>query len=230
MTVLNEADHNLAELAAQLHQTEDAIAPALRVAKGRKVIQWLTSSSVKLNFILSISLFVSIAGNCVLGWFAVHPVREYFATDNGRLFPIIPMSQPYRKAANVIQYAKDTMNRSFTLDFLNWRQQLEDVRGDYTREGFKSFIASLQSSGVLETIRTRRMNLSITAGTGVLIKEGIEGGVYVWYVEVPLELKLSGQTTELPPQRFLGTIRIERVPTVDAIGGIGVGQLVTKPL
>ncbi len=122
------------------------------------------------------------------------------------------------------------MNRSFTLDFLNWRQQLEDVRGDYTRDGFKSFIASLQSSGVLETIRTRRMNLSITAGTGVLVKEGIEGGVYVWYVEVPLELKLAGQTTELPPQRFLGSIRIERVPTVDAIGGIGVGQLVTKPL
>lgn len=230
MTVLNEADQNLAELAAQLHQTEDAIAPAVRVAKSRKAIQWLTSSSVKLNFILSTSLLVSITGNLVLGWYAVHPVREYFATDNGRLFPVIPMSQPYRKAADVIQYAKDTMNRSFTLDFLNWRQQLEDVRGDYTRDGFKSFIASLQSSGVLETIRTRRMNLSITAGTGVLVKEGIEGGVYVWYVEVPLELKLAGQTTELPPQRFLGTIRIERVPTVDAIGGIGVGQLVTKPL
>jgi intracellular multiplication protein IcmL len=230
MSVLNEADQNLAELAAQLHQTEDAIGPALRVAKGRQVIQWLTSSSVKLNFILSITLLVSITGNCFLGWFAVHPVREYFATDNGRLFPVIPMSQPYRKAADVIQYAKDSMNRSFTLDFLNWRQQLEDVRGDYTRDGFKSFIASLQSSGVLETIRTRRMNLSITAGTGVLVKEGIEGGVYVWYVEVPLELKLAGQTTELPPQRFLGTIRIERVPTVDAIGGIGVGQLVTKPL
>lgn len=230
MTVLNEADQNLAKLAAHLHQTEDAIAPAVRAAKRREAIQWLARSSVKLNFMLSISLLVSVTGNCVLGWFAAHPVREYFATDNGRLFPVIPMSQPYRKAADVIQYAKDTMNRSFTLDFLNWRQQLEDVRGDYTQDGFESFIGSLQSSGVLETIRTRRMNLSITAGTGVLVKEGIESGVYVWYVEVPLELKLAGQTTELPPQRFLGTIRIERVPTVDAIGGVGVGQLVTKPL
>ena len=230
MNAFNEADQDLAELAGRLHQTEDAIAPAVRVAKGRKFLNWLTGSSVKLNFILSGTLLVSVTANCVLGWFAVHREREYFATDNGRMFPMIAMSQPYRKAADVIQYAKDTMNRSFTLDFLNWRQQLEDVRPSYTRDGFKSFIASLQASGVLATVRDKRMNMSITAGTGVLTKEGIQDGVYVWYVEVPIEVKLAGQTTELPPQRFLATVQIERVTTLDSIEGIGVGQLVTKPL
>lgn len=72
--------------------------------------------------------------------------------------------------------------------------------------------------------------MSITAGTGVLTKEGVENGVYVWYVEMPIEVKLSGQTSELPAQRFLATVRIERVSTLDSIEGIGVGQLVTKPL
>lgn len=176
-SAFNEGNDNIAELAARLHQTQDAIAPAVRMEKGRGFLQWVTGSSVKLHFILSTVLLISIAGNCLLGWFAVHPVREYFATDNGRLFPLIPLSQPYRKAADVIQYAKDTINRSFTLDFLNWRQQLEEVRADYTKDGFKSFIASLQSSGALETIRVRRMNMSITAGTGVLLKEGIQSGV-----------------------------------------------------
>lgn len=230
MNAFNEADQDLAELAGRLHTTEDAIAPAERVARGRKFLNRLTGSAVKLNFILGTALVISISANAALGWMAAHPVREYFATDNGRLFPLIPMSQPYRKAADVIQYAKDTMNRSFTLDFLNWRQQLEDVRPGYTKNGFKSFIASLKESGALATVRDRRMNMSITAGTGVLTKEGIEDGTYVWYIEVPIEVKLAGQTSELPPQRFLATIRIERISTLDSIEGIGLGQLVTKPL
>lgn len=230
MTIINEASKELDDLTSQLHQTADAVDPAVKMEKDRKHIQFISGSSVKLNFILGVALLSSVIGNCVFGWFAVHTEREYFASDNGRIFPLIPMSRPYRKAADVIQFAKDTMNHSFTMDFLNWRQQLEDSRSSYTRDGFKSFLASLQNSGVLDTVRIRRMNMSITAGTGVLTKEGIENAVYVWYVEVPIEVKLAGQTSELPSQRFLATVRVERISTLDSIEGIGVGQLVTKPL
>lgn len=224
------ADRQIADLAAGLHQTADAVEPAVRLEQDRRQLQFIARSSVKLNFILAIGLMVSVAVNGVLGWFAVHPDRQYFAADNGRIFPLIPMSAPYRKTADVIQYAKDTMNRSFTMDFVNWRQDLEDVRGCYTRDGFKSLIASLDASGVLATVRDRRMNMSITAGTGVLTKEGVEDGHYVWYVEMPIEVKLTGQTSELPAQRFLATVRVERISTLDNIGGIAVGQVVTRPL
>lgn len=224
------ARQDIEEMLLKLHRTENAVEPAVRATKERKHIQSLASASVKLNFIALTALVLSIVGNLYLGWYATHPVREYFASDNGRLFPMIPMSQPYRKTADVIQYAKDTLNRSFTLDFLNFRQQLEDTRASYTKEGFKSFLDSLKASGVLESVRERRMNMSISAGTGVLTKEGIEDGRYVWLVELPIEVKLAGQTLELPPQRFLSTVRVERIPTLDSIEGIGVGQLVTTPL
>ncbi|ALR07878.1 DotI/IcmL/TraM family protein (plasmid) [Xylella fastidiosa] len=227
---LNATSEQLEEIASQLYQTANAVEPVVRMEKDRKHLQLIVGSSIKLNLILAAALLVSVIANGILGWRAFNPDRQYFASDNGRLFPLIPMSQPYRKPADVIQYAKDTINRSFTLDFLNWRQQLEDIRGNYTRNGFNSFIASLQASGVLATVRDRRMNISITASTGVLTKEGVENGVYVWYVEMPIEVKLSGQTSDLPTQRFLATVRIERVTTLDSIEGIGVGQLVTKPL
>lgn len=226
----HDANQDLARMANQLHRTEDAVAPMVRIERDRRHVQFLAGSSIKLNFVLATALLVSVLANGVLGWFAAHPDRQYFASDNGRIFPLIPMSQPYRKAADVIQYAKDTVNRSFTLDFLNWRQQLEDTRQSYTRDGFKSFIASLQTSGVLEMVRNRRMNMSGSTGTGVLTKEGVENGVYVWYVEVPIEVKLAGQSNELPAQRYLATVRVERVSTLDSIEGIGLGQVVTKPL
>lgn len=226
-------DAPVAELDAivkQLHRTEDAFAPAIRVEKDRRHIQAIAGASVKLNFILVGAVFLSILGNIFLGWYATHPMREYFASDNGRIFPLIPMSQPYRKTADVIQYAKETINSSFTMDFLNWRSQLEGTRHRYTRDGFKSFLNSLKDSGVLDTVRDRRMNMSISAGTGVLTKEGVEDGHYAWIIELPIEVRLSGQTLEMPAQHFLATIRVDRVSTLDSIEGVGVAQLITKPL
>ncbi len=224
------ADEDLAEIVRRLAMTQDSMEVPVRLEKDRRFLSRVTGSSVKLNFVLSWGLIMSIGLNCALGYFAVHPVREYFATDNGRMFPMIPMSKPYRKTADVIQYATDTLNRSFTLNFQDYRQQLEDNRASWTREGFKSFLDNLQGSGVLASVKERRMNMSITAGTGVLVKEGLKDGVYYWVVQMPVEVKLVGQTNELPPQRYLATVRVERISTLDSIEGIGLSQLITRPL
>ncbi len=214
----------------RLHSTYDAVAPAVRLIDDRKHIQSIAGASVKLNFVLVGIVALLSLSNIYLGWQATHPDRQYFAADNGRFVPLVPQSEPYRKTADVIQYARDNVTRSFTMDFLNWRQQLEDVRSGYTREGFKSFLDALQVSGVLQTVKEKRMNMSISAGTGVLTKEGTEGGVYQWIVELPIEVRLEGQATRLPAQRFLTTVRIERIPTLDSVEGIGIGQLITAPL
>ncbi|HET9646205.1 MAG TPA: DotI/IcmL family type IV secretion protein [Burkholderiaceae bacterium] len=222
-------EEDLDAIAARLHGTKDTVLPAVRVDRARRLLNWLARSSVMLNFILGFALAISVIVNFGLVWFAVHPVREYFASDNGRLFPMIPLGRPYRKPADAIQYAKDTLNQSFTLDFNNWRSELEGVRYRYDAEGFKSYLQALQQSGILETVRTRRMNMSITTGTGVLVKEGIEDGRYTWYVEAPIELKFAGQTSEMPSQRFKATVRVARTSTLDNIEGIDVSQLITKP-
>lgn len=230
MTQNRMAEADLDEIVRRLAQTRDAVEAPARLEKDRRYLNRVAGSSVKLNFVLSVGLVMSIGLNCALGYFAVHPDRQYFATDNGRMFPMIPMSRPYRKTADVIQYAADTLTRSFTLNFQDYRQQLEDNRARWTKAGFKSFLDNLQSSGVLASVKQRRMNMSITAGTGVLVKEAIQDGVYLWVVQMPIEVKLVGQTNELPPQRYLATVKVERVSTLDSIEGIGLSQLITRPL
>lgn len=222
-------DQALADALSQLHRTEDAVQPAVQAELSRRLMQWLARSSVKLNFLLAGGLVASVFLNVVLGFAAINPVREFFASDNGRLFPLIPLSRPYTKAPAVIQFAKDTLNESFTLDFSNYRAQLETVRPKYDREGYASFLEALKKSNILDLVTSKRMNVSASAGTGVLVKDGVENGVYVWYVEVPLELRLAGQMTEMPAQRFRATVRVTRVPTLDNVLGIAVGQLVTAP-
>ncbi|GGM26043.1 DotI/IcmL/TraM family protein [Pseudomonas asuensis] len=230
MSAYEKVEDEIDEVVAKLKRDRDAVDPAVATQKDRKQVAAIAVSSVKLNFILGPALVLSLLTNSYLAWNVTHVQPEYFASDNGRIFPMVPLSAPYRKTADVIQFAKDTLNGSFSLDFLNWRQQLEDQRQRYTRSGFKSFIDAIQAAGLLENVRTKRMNMTVTANTGVLIKEGIDNGQYVWFVEVPIEIKLAGQTSELPNQRFLAIVRVERIPTLDSIEGIGVGQLVTKPL
>lgn len=238
MTTLHEAasstptygfEEDLGDISRRLHGTEDTVLPAVRSELSRRLLAWLARNSVKLNFVLAVGLAFSAASNVLLGIAATNPVREYFGVDNGRIFPLIPLSRPYRKIPDVIQYAKDTLNQSFTLDFNNWQSQLENVRPRYDREGFKSYLDAFQKSGILDSVRAKRMNMSVTTGTGVLVKDGVEDGVYVWYVQAPIEVKLAGQTSEMAPQRFRATVRVTRVPTLDSIEGIAVGQLITQP-
>lgn len=226
----NELEESgLKEVQKGLKKTKDAMEPALQIDKDRKYISYLSGSFVKSNLGLVIALIISLSINGYLAHEVNQVKREYFASDNGRIFPLIPLSEPYQKPAGVVQYARDTLNSTFTLDFLNWRSQLESVRGRYTTQGFKSIVESLQSSGMLASVRDKRMNMTISAGTGVLTKEGVENGRYIWIIEVPIEIKLAGQTTELPAQKFTAIIRVERIPTLDSIEGIGVGQIVTRP-
>jgi intracellular multiplication protein IcmL len=226
---LADFDQEMAHLKSQLHQTQDAVEPAVQAERARRLMSWLARSAVKLNFFLGVALVVSLGLNAFLAWHATHPVREYFGSDNGRIFPLIPMSHPYRKPPDVIQYAADSIRKSFTMDFNNWRDDLERVRTLYTPGGFKSFLDQLKESGFLETVRTKRMNMSLVSGGGVLIKDGLENGTYVWFVEFPIEVKLAGQTSELAAQKFKAIVRVERVPTLDSIEGIAIGQFVTKP-
>ena len=56
----------------------------------------------------------------------------YFAADGLRIVRLVPLEEPYITDAEAIQFARDALNRSMTINFTDYRQQLEDVRGDWT--------------------------------------------------------------------------------------------------
>lgn len=194
-----------------------------------EITKKLGKAAVKLNFVFAGLLFLFIIYSIFVTWFAVHPVREYFAADNGRIIKMIPLSEPHQKNQAVIQFVNDSLRESFSLDFVNYQKQLEDAREFYTDKGFSIFLEQLKKSGILNTVTEKRMNMYISTSTGVLKQKGINNGRYFWIVQIPVEIKLTGQTTELPPQRLIATVRVERVDVLDSVTGIAISQLVTKP-
>lgn len=203
----------------------------LQTLKDRKRVSHLAEGLVKLVIILSVTCFVLVISNAITLWFALHPDRQYFATENGKIIPLVPTSQPYQSSATVIQFARDSILQSFSLDFKNYKGQLELVRKHFTPKAYAAFLKSMKESGVFRTAIEKQLVMSITADTGVLTKEGVSvNGRYVWIVEFPIEILLSGGSYKLVPQRFLATVRIERIPTSESPSGIAIAQIVTVPM
>jgi intracellular multiplication protein IcmL len=193
------------------------------------IVQKLGKAAIKLNLVLSGIIFLLLIYSAVVTWYAVHPVREYFAADNGRILKLVPLSEPHQKNQSVIQFVKDSLNESFTIDFLNYKKQLENARPFFTDRGFASFLSQLKKSGILDTVIEKRMNLYVSTGTGILKQKGVTSGRYYWIVQIPVEIKLTGQTTELPAQKLIASVKVERVDVLDSVVGIAITQLVTKP-
>lgn len=225
-----ELTPELREAIVQLAQTHDAVAPAVAAAQEQGRLRRWTGGILKSNYLLACALVILSITNAV-GWFyALNPVREYFAADNGRILPLIALSVPYRTQAEVIQYVSGALNRSLALDFLNWRAQQETVREKFTKNGFASYLKALEDAGIMDRIKKQRMNLTNSAFTGVVTWEGLNQGIYTWVVQIPIELRLVGQNTELPTQRFLAIVRVLRTTTLDSIEGIAIEQIVTAPM
>jgi len=225
-----ELTPELKQAISQLAQTFDAVAPAAAAAQEQNKLRRWTGSILKSNYLLASALLVLTVTNAVGWFFALNREREYFASDNGRILPLVPLSTPYRKPAEVIQYVSSTLNQALSLDFLNWRADQESIRGKFSKNGFASYLKALEESGIMDRVRKQRMNLTNSTFTGVVSWEGNNEGIYNWIVQVPVELHLVGQNTELPTQRFLATVRVSRTSTLDSIDGLAIEQIVTAPL
>ncbi|ANY18530.1 DotI/IcmL family type IV secretion protein [Bordetella pseudohinzii] len=227
---MSELTPELREAIAKLAQTFDAVSPAVAAARHENRLRRWTGGILKSNCLLSAALLVLAVTNAAGWYFALNPVREYFAADNGRILPLVPLSAPYRASPEVIQYVSATLNQALALDFLNYQQDQERVRGRFSKAGFASYLEALEKSGIMDRVRKQRMNLTNSTFTGVVTWEGLNAGVYTWIVEVPVELRLVGQNSELPTQKFRATVRVSRTSTLDSTEGIAIVQIVTAPM
>ena len=72
------------------------------------------------------------------------------------------------------------------------------------------------------------MNLTVDVGTGVIRSRGVLGGRVTWEFQYPVTLKLDGQVTSTPIQRFIFTQRIQQTDVRVKNAGLEVTQVITS--
>ncbi len=184
--------------------------------------------SMKVSLCLVAALCLSLAVSALL--LLNQPKPRYFAaTPDLRLAPMVPLDQPLLTQDGLLTWASNAITGAMSLNFLEWREKLESIRPHFEDEAFKSFLASLQSSGILDMIRDKRLSASAVATRApVIIASGLVGGKATWRIEFPLIVSYESSQGVESTQKLLATVLVCRASTARTPRGVVIQQVVLK--
>ena len=184
--------------------------------------------AMKLALALTVALCASLGVAAIL--LLNQPKPQYFAaTPDLRLAPMGPLDQPLLTQNGRLTWVSDTITGALSLKFLEWREKLESIRPHFDDAAYKSFLASLQSSGVLDMIRDKRLSASAVATRApVIIASGLVGGKATWKVEFPLIVSYESSQGVESTQKLLATVLVCRASTAKTPRGVVIQQVVLK--
>ena len=184
--------------------------------------------SMKLALALTVALSISLIVAAIL--LLNQPKPRYFAaTPDLRLAPMVPLDQPLLTQDGLLTWASNAITGAMSLNFLEWREKLESIRPHFEDEAFKSFLASLQGSGVLDMIRDKRLSASAVATRApVIIASGLVGGRATWKIEFPLIVSYESSQGVESTQKLLATVLVCRASTAKTPRGVVIQQVVLK--
>ena|SRR3990167_8953272 len=169
-----------------------------------------------------------IAGTILYKW-VYPPQPAYFATTaDGRMIMLHPLSDPSVPDNFVVQWATAAVQQTFSLDYVHWRQQLQEASNNFTPGGWKDFLTSLQSSNDLKTLIQLNMVSNITVtGSPQILEKAVVGGHYAWKIDMPVLLTFYGKehTLDMPMDVILIVVRM---PVQDYPQRIAINNFLVK--
>lgn len=158
------------------------------------------------------------------------PKPEYFAANSSyQLIRYHPLSDPVVNNNYVLQWVSDAVRRAFSLDFIHWRQQLQDASVNFTTPGWHFFLQSYKQSGDLQSLVKLQMvaNATIT-GAPVIQYENVLGGRYVWKIQMPVMITYTNLEKTIR-QPLDVTVIVVRVPVQDNPDRIAINEFLPVP-
>jgi len=153
----------------------------------------------------------------------------YFATTtDGRIISIVPLDQPYLSRAEVVTWAADAAQKVMRFAFSDYRQRLQDSANSFTPTGWESFTKALKDARTLEAVEARKLVVTLLVEAAPDIKKyGVNNGVYYWDMQFPVTIKYEGNES-IPSMRYILTLRIVRVSTLQNPSGVSIEQWIMR--
>lgn len=174
--------------------------------------------SALVNFIFMVLLFYHIM-------YPIEP-RYYGTITKGRTFPLTPLAEPNQSDSAVTEWANQAAVSAFTLDFVNYPQQLQQASQYFTQDGWIQFMNSLQQGNNIEQIRQKRLTVTAVAqNTPVILQKGVLNGSYSWRIQMPILITYQSASS-IEQQTSVVTMLVNRISTLDSYRGIGISQFI----
>jgi intracellular multiplication protein IcmL len=157
----------------------------------------------------------------------------YFATDSvGRLIHIIPVNRPNMSTEAVTNWTINAVQRAYSYDYINFRQQLQSSQKFFTNYGWRNYMEALSASNNLLAL-TQRKQVVITqvVDQPKIIAQGILAGAYAWKYEMPVlvtywEPPYDDKSKAL--NALTVSVIVQRQPILQSYQGLGIIQLIAR--
>lgn len=163
-------------------------------------------------------------------YLATRPVEQrYFATDpQGRVREITALNKPMPSTEQVLNWTTLAVTNAYTMSFANYQQQLDDMRHNFTKEGWLGFEEALKRSGFLDNLLGNQFVTSAVAqGAPVVAAQGLVGDVYAWRIQVPIVVTYQSANIR-DPKSFMVEVTVVRRPESENPIGLGIAQFMSK--
>ena len=185
-------------------------------------------NAMKLVLFMIVALCIALG---IIAWLLCNqPTPKYYAaTPDLRLAPLVPLDRPVLTQQGLLNWVSETITNSMSLDFLEWRKKLDNMRDNFDDAAYKSFLDSLHGSGILDMIRERRLSASaIVTKAPVIIASGIVSGIATWRIEFPIIVSYESSHGVESTQHLLATVLVRRASTAKTPRGVVIQQVVLK--
>lgn len=213
-----------------------------RRSSGVRVVERNQAVYLVMRRLIGVALLATLAAAisvvCAIGIYS-KPVAPVYvpATDDGHLLPLVPLNQPNVGRGDVGMFALEAIRAVNTYDYINFRDQLNEATNYFTPLGWKQYNDQLAASRTLDAVQERKMIVSVEPTGEVTVPgEGVREGVYMWRVEVPVEIKYTahgllsnGSVDAGNRQKGTVILFVRRVPTTSNPRGLAVGVYQFKP-
>lgn len=134
------------------------------------------------------------------------------------------LGKPLYTTDGIEKWSKEAAEKSFTYDYKNYKNNLENTSHYFTAEGWKEFMLALKNSGNLDAVISKKLSLSATSKKPQIIKQGLDKGHYIWQVEIPMNINYVGP--KLAPIKQTGIVNLLITRTNETSDGLGITSII----
>ncbi|MES2218102.1 MAG: DotI/IcmL/TraM family protein [Pseudomonadota bacterium] len=161
--------------------------------------------------------------------FTTKPPPVSFYTDNDlRAFPPVPVSKPYIKQADLIQWVSQILPQAFTFDFVNYNDEIKQLQPYFTPRGWSTLLTQVDIYANPGTVQTGRQFVNASAnGTPTIPNQGLLGDKYGWWIQMPLTIHKLTLSRHDEVSIVIQAL-VVRVPTLNNLTGIQIDNIIVQ--
>lgn len=186
----------------------------------------------RIRLAILLLLLVNLVLGATLAYRYLNPPKpQYFPTTAaGVMITIHPLTDPVVTKSFVLQWAANKVRKVFSLDYIHWREQLQEASSAFTTGGWQNFLDSLKKSNNLKTLTSLKMvsNAKITGSPRVTMT-GVVSGHYAWKINMPILITFQNAKRTIPLPLDV-TLIVLRMPVQKYPDRIAINNFLPVPV